>query len=131
MATRRTLDDRKPGNQEFFTGGVVQTTSLSEPEGADGVKVIAVEFPPGARSKWHSHPAGQVLHIVSGSGVVANDEGQVIRMVEGDTVTASAGELHWHGADRGSTMLQLSITTHGGADWADEVSDEEYDRALD
>lgn len=131
MATTRSLDDRAPGNPDFFSGGVVHSTPLSEPSGPEGVRVIAVEFPPGARSKWHSHPAGQVLHIVSGSGVVANEEGQVIRMAQGDTVTASAGELHWHGADRDSTMLQLSITTHGGAKWAQEVSDEEYARALD
>ena len=131
MATKRTSDDRQPGNPDLFTGGVVHATPLSEPDDPDGVRVIAVEFPPGARSKWHSHPAGQVLHIVSGSGVVANEQGQVIPMAEGDTVTVSAGELHWHGADRDSTMLQLSITTHGGAEWAHEVTDEEYDRALD
>ena len=129
MATKNT-NDRQPGNPDFFTGGVVHSTPLSLPDDPEGVRVLAVEFPPGARSKWHSHPAGQVLHIISGSGVVANEAGQILRMAEGDTVTASAGELHWHGADRDTTMVQLSITTHGGAEWAHPVSDEDYERAI-
>ena len=131
MATINKGDDRAPGNPDFFAGGDVFSTPLSEPMEPDGVRVIVVEFPPGARSNWHWHPAGQVLHIVSGSGIVANRDGQVLRMEQGDTVTASPGEVHWHGADRESTMLQLSITTHGGAQWAEAVSDEEYRQALD
>jgi quercetin dioxygenase-like cupin family protein len=124
-------ENRQRGNPENFTGEVFMT-SLSAPPDPSGVSVTAVEFTPGARSKWHSHTAGQVLHILSGEGVVVNREGQRIAMRQGDTVTAAAGEMHWHGATPASSMVQMSITTHGGPHWTgEEIGEDEYRAAVE
>ena len=120
-----------PGNPDFFHGQT-STISLSEPSDQDGVMVIAVEFSPGSRSKWHFHPGGQVLHVLSGEGVVGNRDGQRIIMRAGDTVTVDPGERHWHGATPSSQMLQMSITSRGTTRWTgDEVGEDEYRAAVD
>ena len=48
--------------EEHFTGSVWNSRRV---DGDGGVIMIAVQFSPGARSAWHSHPAGQVLYVVS------------------------------------------------------------------
>lgn len=88
--------------------------------------MIAVQFAPGARSDWHNHPAGQILYVVSGAGLVQTQDGSTIEVSAGDVVHAPAGELHWHGARPDSPMLHLSLTTQGPAAWGSKVSDEEY-----
>jgi quercetin dioxygenase-like cupin family protein len=124
-------NDKQPGNPDFFHGDT-WTISLSEPADDDGVRVIAVEFSPGSRSKWHFHPGGQVLHVMSGEGIVVNRDGQHIVMRDGDTVTIDPGEHHWHGATPSSQMLQMSITSRGTTQWTgEEVGDDEYRAAVD
>lgn len=111
---------------DHFTGRV-WFGAMSEPADPEDMNVLGVQFEPGARTDWHSHPAGQVLYVVSGSGHVANEAGERVDMSAGDTVTTPPNELHWHGARPDSPMMHLSIT-HGGATvWSEEkVSDEQY-----
>jgi quercetin dioxygenase-like cupin family protein len=90
--------------------------------------MIAVQFAPGARSDWHSHPAGQVLYVVSGAGLVQTSDGSTVEISPGDVVHAPPGEKHWHGARPDSPMMHLSLTTGGATAWEGKVSDEEYDR---
>jgi len=131
MAVINSGMERQPGNPDFFHGGT-WTISLSDPPDEDGVRVINVDFSPGSRSKWHFHPGGQVLHVLSGEGVVVNRDGQHIPMREGDTVTIEPGERHWHGASQSSRMLQMSITSRGTTQWTgEEVSEDEYQAAFD
>ena len=131
MATIEHGDERKEGNPDWFTGKTWATV-LSEPDDTQGVRVLNVEFSPGSRSGWHSHPGGQVLHVLSGDGVVANRDGQTLAMRTGDTVTVQPGELHWHGAGPETTMLQMSITSRGITQWTGEaVADDEYRGAID
>lgn len=124
-------NEKREGNPDWFTGHA-RITPLSEPTEPDGVRVLAVDFSPGSRSNWHSHPGGQVLHVLSGEGVVANRYGQRIAMRAGDTVTAAPGEVHWHGASPSSQMLQMSITSQGPTEWTgEEVGEDEYQKAVD
>jgi quercetin dioxygenase-like cupin family protein len=55
---------------------------------------------------------------------------QVMRT--GDSVWIEAGEVHWHGAVAGHTMVHLAIqeTDERGVDvvWLEKVTDEEYSR---
>ena len=90
--------------------------------------MIAVQFAPGARSDWHSHPGGQLLYVVSGTGLVQIENQSTISISPGDVVYAPPGERHWHGASPDSPMQHLSLTTGGPAAWEDKVSDEEYRR---
>ena len=111
---------------EHFTGDV-WFGAMAAPETEEDLNVLGVQFAPGARTDWHSHPAGQVLHVVSGSGIVASEDGERVTMSAGDTVKTPPNELHWHGARHDSPMMHLSITHGGPTEWSDrKVTDEEY-----
>ncbi|MET0565025.1 MAG: cupin domain-containing protein, partial [Acidimicrobiia bacterium] len=84
-----------PSGNEHFTG-TVWNRRLSESE--CGITMIAVQFAPGARSDWHSHPGGQLLYVVSGAGLVQTEDGSTLPISAGDVVHAPPGERHWHGA---------------------------------
>jgi quercetin dioxygenase-like cupin family protein len=88
-----------------------------------------VYFEPGARSNWHTHPAGQILIITDGVGFhqISGQGRQTIR--KGDVVKCPPGVLHWHGASLDTGMQQLYIipkTEKGIVQWLQPVSDEEY-----
>ena len=114
-----------PSPAEHFTG-TVWNSRLSDVEG--GVTMIAVQFTPGARSAWHTHPSGQILYIVSGAGLVQTDDGSTVEVSPGDVVYALPGERHWHGARPDSPMMHLSLTSGGVTEWGSKVNDEEYRR---
>lgn len=99
--------------------------SENEPEAG----VFRVFFEPGARTNWHTHPEGQILHIVSGKGRVG-DGNSVFDVSAGDTVCFAPGEKHWHGAAPDSFMIHIAInpasSSDGGTEWMEPVSDEEY-----
>ena len=113
---------------ETFTGDV-----LFGPVRNDEVlNILAVSFSPGARTDWHHHPAGQVLYVTDGAGLVQNDEGVAVEISTGDLVHAPPGEIHWHGALPDSPMTHLSHTTGGATVWEPrKVTEEEYGSALE
>ena len=104
-----------------FTGHVWRDGVLPK---SDGVGVADVHFAPGARSFWHTHSGGQLLLIVSGQGIVADDEGAVL-VGAGDTVWTPPGVRHWHGATSERFLVHTSIAMHSTT-WFDAVTDEEY-----
>jgi quercetin dioxygenase-like cupin family protein len=117
------------GNPEYFTGTVWldQISLLAAPF---RLKALRVSFEPGARTAWHTHPLGQVLHIVSGVGRVQL-AGEPVRIVKpGDTVTIEPGERHWHGAAPNHAMVHLAMQgvdeTGRDAMWFEHVTDDEY-----
>lgn len=116
----------RPSAPEHFTGSVWNSRLV---DGDAPLTMISVQFAPGARSDWHRHPEGQVLYVLSGSGIVQNEDGSTVKISAGDVVHAPPGELHWHGARSDSPMSHLSITTAGPTDWQDAVTDEQYDAA--
>lgn len=80
--------------------------------------VSAVHFDAGVRTRPHIHRSGQVLHIASGRGIVANrDRRQVV--LPGDVITVEPDEWHWHGAapDSAMTHLTVQVTEPGDIDW--------------
>jgi quercetin dioxygenase-like cupin family protein len=119
----------KPGPEDWFTGPV-WLDEIAAPARPARVRVLSVHFTPGARTAWHCHPLGQVLHVTDGAGLVASRGGgpEVIRA--GDTVHAGPGEWHWHGAGPGSFMTHLAIQEADDegrtAEWGDHVTDDEY-----
>lgn len=82
------------------------------------VRVSRVSFQPGARTHWHSHADGQLLHIVSGRGQLREHDGDVVDFAAGDTLTTAPGVEHWHGATDDEAMVHIAIsggTTTWGA----------------
>lgn len=88
-----------------------------------------VAFAPGARTAWHTHPAGQLLIVTVGKGWV-QEEGQPRREINpGDVVWIPADVKHWHGAtdSNGMSHVAVSYMRDGkNVDWMELVTDEQY-----
>ena len=93
--------------------------------GVEGVMVGNVFFTPGARTNWHTHENGQVLHVKAGRGRIWSRDGQGGPIGAGDTIWIPPGEEHWHGAAPDTYMLHLAVSL-GAADWLQPVTDAEY-----
>ena len=122
---------RMPGaesaiQKDTFTGQVWADPVFT---GSDLAVIYHVFFTPRARTFWHSHPGGQVLHVSHGNGFVVTQEGDQSAIRPGDVVWSDPGEVHWHGADEHSYLLHTAVSI-GGTDWLHEVTDEEYEEAL-
>ncbi|WIX98963.1 cupin domain-containing protein [Amycolatopsis mongoliensis] len=89
--------------------GSAWVTSLAVPEGPSRTRVDRVQFAPGARTRWHRHPLGQVLVVTDGTGYVQRRGAPAQLIRPGDTVRVAAGEWHWHGATDTSPMTHLAI----------------------
>jgi quercetin dioxygenase-like cupin family protein len=114
---------------EWFTGNVwIDEISVgAEPS---RLRAFRVSFEPGARTAWHTHPVGQVLHVLTGTGL-AQSEGHPVREIHpGDTVSFAPNERHWHGAGPATTMVHLALQEADaqGVDvvWLESVTDQEY-----
>ena len=86
-------------------------------------------FAPGARSAWHTHPAGQILIVTSGTGWAQEEGGQKREIKPGDVIWTPPGVKHWHGATTTNFMSHIAITNMAdgkNVDWLEKVSDEQY-----
>lgn len=104
---------------ETFTGTVWADPVLPK---ADGVGINNICFAPGARTFWHHHERGQILHVVAGAGLIRSAGGPVCPLRPGDIVWVPPGERHWHGAGPDSYLVHLAISL-GDTVWHDEVAD--------
>ncbi|SHM21352.1 cupin domain-containing protein [Rhodanobacter sp. OK091] len=116
------------GPADYFTGKV-QVEPLFPASSEIHASGAYVTFQPGARSAWHTHPAGQRLVVTSGVGLV-QEWGRPVREIHpGDVVVCPPGVKHWHGAAPKSAMTHLAITgavDGKSVDWMEKVSDEQY-----
>ena len=86
-----------PGPADYFTG-TVRVDRLFQAEQPGRAGGAHVTFEPGARTAWHTHPAGQTLIVTFGRGRVQREGGPIEEIRQGDVVWFPAGEKHWHGA---------------------------------
>lgn len=116
------------GPEANFTGAVRVDPQFAEP-GQSRMSAGHVTFEPGARSAWHSHPAGQILIVTYGSGWVQEWNGGKREIKPGDVVWTPPGVKHWHGATAttgmGHTAIQESVDGKN-VEWMEKVSDEQY-----
>ncbi|MEZ5103039.1 MAG: cupin domain-containing protein [Draconibacterium sp.] len=119
-----------PAPKQFFTGnayvtGLISNDSIFTTVGGE------VFFEAGARSNWHSHPAGQILIVTAGIGY-HQIKGQPIEIIhKGDVVKCPPDVDHWHGASKDASMSHIYIlpnTEKGIVDWKEPVTDEEYSK---
>jgi quercetin dioxygenase-like cupin family protein len=105
-----------------FTGLVYGDALLAS---ADGTSVNSVFFAPGARTFWHSNERGQVLHVLSGHGLI-NSQGEAAKPLDpGDIVWVPPGEVHWHGGGPDTVLVHLAVSL-GRTTWLGEVSAADY-----
>ena len=110
-----------------FTG-TVYVHSLIEGDSVNQNSVGNVTFEPGARSKWHSHPAGQILLATDGVGYYQEKGQPKIILRKGDVIKCPPNIPHWHGASSDSAFVQVAVTGRekGQTVWLDAVSDSVY-----
>lgn len=89
--------------------GVAAVTKIAGDGAGPRVSVNIIEFAPGARTAWHSHPHGQTLFVLGGRGLVQARGGERTEVGAGDVIHAPPGEEHWHGAAPGEAMTHLAI----------------------
>ena len=119
------------GSAEYFTGRV-RVDPFFPANTEINASAAYVTFEPGARSAWHTHPAGQRLVVVSGTGLTQEWGKPVQQIHPGDVVTCPPGVKHWHGATATTAMTHLAVS--GAVDgksveWLEHVSDEQYSAA--
>jgi quercetin dioxygenase-like cupin family protein len=118
----------RQGPADWFTGEVRMIPLVEAPEPAR-LRAVMVTFAAGARTHWHTHPLGQMIHVVSGRGRAQAEGGPIVRMGPGDTVWFAPGERHWHGADPDAEMVHLAVQeAENGVSvtWLERVNDEDY-----
>ena len=114
--------------EAYFTGAVrvEPVFQVGDPVRLNGGSVT---FEPGARSAWHTHPAGQILIVTSGTGWVQDWGGEKREIKPGDVVWIPPGVKHWHGATATNAMRHIAVqeTVDGrNVDWMEKVTDEQY-----
>jgi quercetin dioxygenase-like cupin family protein len=126
--TRAGTQAATAGPAEFFTGSVRVEPVWPVSEGISASGGL-VTFERGARSNWHTHPAGQRLVVLSGVGLT-QEWGQPVQVIRaGDVVWCPPGVKHWHGASPTTAMSHLAVTgTVQGknVNWMERVGDDQY-----
>ena len=107
--TRAGSQPSAAGPADYFTGRV-----RVDPVWPANAQINAsggmVTFEPGARSAWHTHPAGQRLVVMSGVGLTQEWGKPVQEIRPGDMVWCPPGVKHWHGAAPTTAMSHLAVT---------------------
>ncbi len=113
---------------DYFTG--TAWLNVLVPKDETGKYTIGnVEFEPGCRNNWHTHPAGQILLVIEGKGLY-QERGKPARLLnKGDVVVIPSNTEHWHGATKDSHFTHIAITNmteKGAVNWLKPVTEEEY-----
>lgn len=130
-ATELHSADIFPRGEKITNDNFTGTAYLKMLMGADSLNPTSVgnvTFEPGARTKWHIHPGGQILLVIDGVGYY-QEKGQDKKVLrKGDVIKCPANVPHWHGASVDTAFVQVAITNRhlGEPVWLDEVSEEEY-----
>jgi quercetin dioxygenase-like cupin family protein len=129
MQVIRTGPDSQSPPAERFTG-TVWLDPIAVAALPSRLRISRVHFSPGARTAWHQHPLGQILHVLEGRGRVQQRGHPVEEFQAGDTIITLPGEWHWHGAAPGTFMTHLAIQEadddRNDVYWGAHVTDEEY-----
>ncbi len=116
------------GGSKTFTGKA-KIDMLFLPNAHRHASAANVTFQPGARTAWHSHPAGQTLVVTSGTGWVQR-WGKAKKVIKvGDVVWIPPNTKHWHGATQKTSMTHTAIQEQRKGKvvtWMELVSDLQY-----
>jgi len=74
-----------------------------------GLTAMRCTIEPGVMTRWHTHPHGQILYVLSGVGIAERHGGPAEELRAGDCITFAPNERHRHGAAPESTFAYISI----------------------
>ena len=97
-------------DRPIFVGQVLSQPLVADE--AEKLRIAAITFTNGARTRLHHHDFDQVLVIIDGSGILATESEQH-QVRPGDVVFVPAGERHWHGAQAGASMTHVAVNLVG------------------
>jgi quercetin dioxygenase-like cupin family protein len=131
-------DSNQLDNNSVFPKGAIITNDnfkgtaylqmIMDADSLNPTSVGSVTFEPGARTKWHMHPGGQILLAIDGVGYY-QEKGQPKKILrKGDVIKCPTNVPHWHGASADTAFVQVAITNRhlGETVWLHEVTDDEY-----
>lgn len=124
---RAALPSSQASSDNFI--GTVTVDRIFSATDPSGLSAGYVNFGPGARTNWHTHPKGQMLIITAGRGWVQQWDGPKLTVEEGDTVWFPADVKHWHGATADTPMSHISVAPvfeDKSSVWLEKVTDEQY-----
>lgn len=110
--------------------GTVYLKMLIAGDSINPTAIGNVTFEPGARTKWHLHPGGQILLVTDGVGYY-QEKGQSKKILrKGDVIKCPPNVPHWHGASSDKHFVQVAVTNRhlGETVWLEEVTDEVYNK---
>lgn len=119
------------GPDAWFTGDVIVDGLYQNVQNVTKGAGALVTFAPGARTAWHTHPAGQTIIVQSGLGWIQREGGPVEEIKPGDVVYFEPNEKHWHGASATKAMSHIAIQEEVNGEvvtWLEKVSEEQYTR---
>ncbi|TKZ30421.1 cupin domain-containing protein [Brachyspira catarrhinii] len=119
---------KSKGSEEYFTGDV-EVERITLPNSSSHFSISYVTFQAGARSAWHTHPAGQHLIVLEGIGLMQEEDKPIQEFRAGDVLYCPPNVKHWHGASPNHYMKHAAITgvsNGSGVVWMEKVTDEEY-----
>ena len=117
------------GSPDLFTGAVRIDSQFARDEPAR-VTGATVTFEPGARTAWHTHPLGQTLIVIAGSGRVRQWGGTIQGIKQGDVVWIPPNVKHWHGATATERMTHIAIQERldgKNVTWLEQVTADQYE----
>src|SRR5258705_2402423 len=96
------------GPVDWFTG-TVRIDPLFQARDPARAVGASVTFEPGARTAWHTHPLGQTLIVVFGTGRVQRWGGPIEEIRPGDLILFSPRDKHLHGALPTTVLMHIAI----------------------
>lgn len=102
--------EAQESTSKIFRGKVSIQSIIGE--STDELRVIVVNFSPGAINVFHTHTFDQVLYVTNGTGIVATEK-EEITVVPGTIIFIPAGERHWHGATKDTAFSHIAIMPPG------------------
>ena len=111
---KRDRSQAKLQDRPLFEGKVYQQPLVTGSD-SNELTLTAVWFENGARTRPHTHSTDQVLEVVEGTCVVADESGRE-NLGVGGTAFVKAGAWHWHGAAKGTDACHISIRKEGPTD---------------
>lgn len=113
------------GSQSQFTGDVYIKGLVSSIEVNGLYSVSLVKFMPDSRTHWHTHPAGQILLVIEGTGWYKEKGKKAKYLQPGDVIVVPENVQHWHGSGKNTSLKHYEISNNLNgtvAIWLDKVS---------
>jgi quercetin dioxygenase-like cupin family protein len=103
-------NEAQESTNKIFKGKVSVQRVIGE--STDELRVISVNFSPGAVNVFHTHTFDKVLCVTKGTGIVATEDEEVT-VLPGTIIFIPAGEKHWHGATKDSAFSHIAVMPPG------------------